>query len=438
LGYDDFLYLDGTFRRDASSTLPDGNNVYFYPSVAASFIFSKFVPVDWISFGKVRASYAKVGNSAPFDNIFDTYNVLMPLGGSISSVANTKKNLDLKPEESSSIEVGLEMYFFNKRLGFDVAMYKTNSVNMIVPVSVSDATGYSFKILNAGELENKGVELSITGSPLKINDFSWDITVNWTKNTNKVLSLPEGLDNLQLGSFQGGVTINARVGEPYGTIQGTDYTYLDGQRVINAANGRYIPTTESDKVIGNVNPDWIGGISNTFTYKNLSFSFLIDIQKGGDIFSLDMYYGLATGLYEETAFTNDLGNPVRNTLANGGGIINPGVNPDGNVNQTRISCSNYGAFGYARGLPNIAFVYDAGYVKLREVNLTYNLPSKIFAKTFIKGASFSFVGSNLWIIHKNLPHADPESGLGSGNRQGFSTGSLPSTRDFGFNIKLQF
>jgi len=151
-----------------------------------------------------------------------------------------------------------------------------------------------------------------------------------------------------------------------------------------------------------------------------------------------LYYGLATGLYKETAFINDLGNPVRLPEGEGGGMINPGVNEDGTPNETRINTNRYGAFGYARGLPDRAFVYDASYVKLREVALTYNLPERVFANTFIKGASIGFIGSNLWIIHKNLPHADPESGLGAGNLQGYSTGSLPSTRDFGFNVKINF
>ena len=148
--------------------------------------------------------------------------------------------------------------------------------------------------------------------------------------------------------------------------------------------------------------------------------------------------GLATGLYAETAFTNDLGNPVRNSLADGGGFINPGVNPDGSVNTTRIDASRFGAFGYRRGLPNAAFVYDASYVKLRELTITYNFSKELVKRTFLTNASVSFVGSNLWIIHKNLPHADPESGLSSGNLQGYSTGSLPTTRDFSLNVKLQF
>jgi hypothetical protein len=192
------------------------------------------------------------------------------------------------------------------------------------------------------------------------------------------------------------------------------------------------------KKIGDTNPDWLMGISNKFNYKNFSLSFLIDIQQGGSIFSLDQYYGRATGLYEETAFINDLGNPVRNTLADGGGFINEGVNPDGATNATRINANRFGAFGYRRGLPDKAFVYDASYVKLREVALIYNLPSRLLADTFLTNASLSLIGSNLWIIDKNIPHEDPEGGLSAGNLQGYSVGSLPTTRDFGVNLKLQF
>lgn len=241
--------------------------------------------------------------------------------------------------------------------------------------------------------------------------------------------------------------MNAMVGQPYGVLFGTDYTYLDGEKVVNKSNGQYIKTANNDNIIGDVNPDWVGGLHNAFTYKNWTLSFLVDMQKGGSIFSLDMYYGLATGLYEETSFINDLGNPVRNPIIGNatdgydpksGGFINEGVNPDGSPNKTRIRADRYGAFGYARGLPDIAFVYDATYFKLREVSLSYKMPVKLLEKTFIRGAEFGFSGSNLWIIFKDLPYADPESGLGAGNLQGFSTGSLPSTRDFGFNVKLNF
>jgi len=435
LGYDNTFFLDATIRRDHSSTLPEDNSTFYYPSVSGSFVFSNLIDVPAISFAKFRANYAEVGNSASFDFLYDTFTVNPDIG---TSVSNVKNNPDLKPERTNSYELGLEMKFAKNRLGFDVAYYQTNSVDQIVAVPVTTATGYSSKILNAGEIENRGVELSVFAIPVKTDDFSWNFNGNFTKNENEVISLAEGIDNLQLGSFQGGVTINAQVGQPYGVIFGTDYTYLNGERVVDDATGQYIATGDSDNVIGDTNPDWLMGLSNTLTYKNLSFSFLIDIQKGGSIFSLDQYYGQATGLYAETAFINDLGNPVRNTLADGGGFINPGVNPDGAVNETRIRADRFGAFGYRRGLPNSAFVYDASYVKLREVSLSYNLPSRLLENTFLNTLTFSATGANLWIIDKNLPHADPESGLGAGNLQGYSVGSLPSTRDFGFNIKAQF
>jgi len=189
---------------------------------------------------------------------------------------------------------------------------------------------------------------------------------------------------------------------------------------------------------------------NVLTYRNWALSFMVDVSKGGDIFSLDMAYGLATGLYKETAYTNDLGNPVRNPIvynipgdpasgyaSSSGGFINSGVNPDGSQNKTRASAENYGAFGYLYN-PNKTFVYDATYIKLREIALSYTFPAALLKKTFITGITLSAVASNVWIIFKNLPYADPESGLGSGNLQGYSTSSLPSTRDFGFNLKFAF
>ncbi|MCX6252727.1 MAG: SusC/RagA family TonB-linked outer membrane protein [Bacteroidetes bacterium] len=453
LGFKSLIYVDATVRRDHSSTLPVNHSVYYYPSIAGSFVFSNLKGIKdskWLSFGKLRVNYAQVGNGASFDQLTDNYVIVTPMNSPITSVAGTKKNADLKPERTNSLEGGIEMSFFGRRVGFDVAIYKTNTVDQILPLAISTSTGYNFKNINAGEIENKGIELSLTGTPVKSNNFSWNITVNWSKNWNKVVSLLEGVENLQLGSFQGGVTINARVGQPYGVICGTDYTYLNGKRVINATTGRYVVSFTSNNVLGNVNPDWNGGMLNTFTYKNLSLGFLIDVQKGGDIFSLDMSYGLATGLYPETAVTNDLGNPVRDPItwldpldhtkgygSNCGGYINAGVNPDGTTNTTRVSAANYGTFGYLRN-PNKAFVYDATYVKLREITLSYNLPSKWLKKCFITGITVTAVASNPWIIYKNLPYADPESGLGAGNLQGYSTGSLPSTRDFGFNLKLTF
>ncbi len=441
LNYKSMLILDLTGRRDQSSTLPESNNSYFYPSASLGFVFTKIKAVTdglpWLSFGKARVNYAEVGNSAPPQRIVDVFRQATPFSGNaIYLQSDTKFNENLKPEKTKSFEGGLELNFLKNRAGLDFTYYKTNSVDQILPVAVSSASGYRYRYFNAGEVENKGIEISAFGIPVKTRDFSWTINVNFARNRNKVVSLAEGTDNLELGNFQGGVTLNAALGQPYGTIRGTDYVYLNGQKVVGA-DGYYEISATSNNIIGNVNPDWTGGISNTLNYKGIAFSFLIDMKKGGDLFSLDRSYGMATGLPEETVGNNDLGNPKRSPIAQGGGIILPGVMANGQPNTTRIECDYY-ALGYTN-TPNKGFVYDASYTKLREVSLTYSLPSKwLKSLKYVKGIDVSAIGRNLWIIHKNMPGADPEDGLGSGNLQGYQTGSYPTARTYGFNVRFVF
>ncbi|SHJ02259.1 SusC/RagA family TonB-linked outer membrane protein [Flavobacterium terrae] len=438
LGYDDFLFIDGTVRRDVSSTLPKGNNAYYYPSVSSSLVFSNLLNIDWLSLGKLRVGYAEVGNDAPFARILDTYTKPAPFSSPLFSVASTKNNLNLEPERTKSWEAGLEMQFFKRRAGFDVSVYKTNTVNQIVDLPASEATGYTRLYKNVGNIENRGIEATVNVSPIKNDNFKWDITANWSKNVNEVKELAPGIDNYQLGNFQGGVSINAAVGQPYGMIQGTDYVYLNGQRVIDPSTGKYQITSTNDNNLGTFIPDWNGGINNRFEYKNVSLSFLVDVQKGGKVFSLDRWYGEGTGLYTNTVGTNDLGNPIRNTIANGGGVILPGVLPDGTPNNVRLDTSNGldGYFGYL-GSASRDYVYDASYVKLREVTIGYTFPKKMLGNT-IQDLYLGFSGNNLWIIDKNLPDADPESGLSSGNLQGYQSGVLPTTRNYAFNLKVKF
>ncbi len=444
LTYKNMLALDGTIRRDASSTLPKGNNVYYYPSVSLGFTFSELMKTsDWLSYGKLRANYAQVGSDADFYSVNDTYTISPPFGGSPQvAVPTTKNNENLRPERTSSSEVGLEMSFLKNRLGFDATYYKTSTIDQILPVTISTATGYSSKFLNSGTVENKGIELSLNGTPVQTKNLTWKITANWSRNRNKVTELfkdgtGQQATNLQLGSFQGGITANASLGEPYGMLRGTDFVYLDGQKVVGA-NGNYLKTATSNVAIGNPNANWIGGINNSFSYKGISLGFLVDIRDGGSVFSTDMYYGLATGLYPETAGLNDLGNPSRNSIANGGGFIRPGVTANGQPNTTRVANSNYGAYGYSIN-PDAAFIYDASYVKLREVVIGFAIPKSLISKLGpVKGADFSLIGRNLWIIHKNLPYSDPEEGLSSGNLQGYQVGAYPTTRTFALNLKLHF
>ena len=431
LGYKDTYFLDASVRRDESSTLPKGDNVYVYPAVSGSVLFSNFINKNWLNLGKFRMNYAEVGNDADALQLINTYTRSSNFNNEpMYTLPNLNKNSNLKPERTKSFEVGLETSMLNRRLGFDVTYYKTNSVDQIVSAAVSSASGFTNAVVNGGNIENNGLEIQITGTPVKTHDFSWDISVNWSNNKSKVISLPGGIGNLQLASFQGGVTTNATRNEAYGSIKGTDYVYTNGERTVDQNTGKYMITTTSDNTIGNITPDWIGGVRNKFTYKNIALGFLIDTQKGGDIFSLDMYYGLATGLYQETA-----AGTIRET-----GVLNAGVAPDGTSNT--VISKNPGTYsnnyGYLAG-PAKAFVYDASYVKLREVSISYNFPKKMFEGTFVNSTTFSLLGSNLWIISKNLPYADPESGLSSGNKsRGYSIGSLPTTRDIGFNLTFKF
>jgi TonB-linked SusC/RagA family outer membrane protein len=434
----DMLTLDATIRRDKSSTLPKNNNVYYYPSVSLGLVFSKLLPgYDWLSYGKIRTNYAQVGNDAPIYSVLDVYNIVPPFGSEpTTTVPSTKNNPNLKPEQTRSAEIGLEMSFLKSRYGFDFTYYRTRTVDQILPLAISTSTGYSNKYLNAGTIQNKGIELSAFATPVQTKNFSWTLNLNWTRNRNKVVELFEGSDNLVLASFQGGVSLNASLGQAYGTIRGSNFVYTNGQRTVTD-DGYYVISPTANEVIGNPNPDWIGGLNNTIKYKNVSLSFLLDMRQGGQIYSLDLSYGFDSGLYPESAGLNDLGKEKRASVADGGGVIFSGVTKDGKANTTRVNVEN-GMLG-SDNYPSAGFVYDASYLKLRETILTYSLPKEALGKTKVfKGVDFSLIGRNLWLIHKNLPYADPEDMISAGNFQGYQGGVFPTTRSIAFNVKLRF
>jgi outer membrane receptor protein involved in Fe transport len=442
LGFRDILYLDLAARRDQSSSLRKGNNVYYYPSTAISFVFSELMQnQQWLNNGKFRVNYAEVGNTAPAQSLRDVYDKPAAFGATtLFSVQSTKFDPELKPERTKSFETGLEMSFIQDRVGFDFTYYKTNTVDQIVPAPISRATGYDAKFINAGNVQNQGYELSLYGSPIVHDEFSWRVNLNWTRNRSKVLSLAENIDNLQLGSFQNGISLNAALGQPYGVLRGTDFVYNEnGDRLVDES-GYYQISTESNKIIGNINPNWIAGINNTFKYKGFTFRFLVDTRRGGSVYSLDLAYGLSGGLYPETAGLNKNGKPIRSDMAEGGGWIYPGVKADGTPNDIVVDASaanGYGTFGTDYS-PARAFIYDATYVKLREVVFGYTIPASITSRLGpVKGIDISLVGRNLWIIYKNLPYADPEDSMGSGNlASGFQTGAYPNVRNMGFNIRV--
>jgi TonB-linked SusC/RagA family outer membrane protein len=451
LGYANMLYLDVTARQDKSSTLPVANNTYFYPSASLSFVFSEVLKVPFIDFGKVRFNYAGVGNGAPAQRLQDVYLMGTPFGIPLASVPARQNNSNLRSENTVGLEAGLEMFMFNNRLSLDFSAYRSNTYDQIIPVTVTAATGYTSKIVNAGNIQNQGLEFSANVKAIKTADFSWTVGLNWAANRNEVIELFEGQTNFQMASVQGGVTLNATIGEPFGAIWGSNYIYApDGSPIVEAHNagGVRYKRTVAPEVIGNINPDWKGGINNRFTYKNLAFSFLIDMQKGGQFFSLDTWYGYATGIYDWSAGTNSNGVEMRAPVADGGGIfidgavIQNGTDANGNPiyepNTQAFFASDYrNALGYARA-PNAYHIWDATFVKLREVALTYSLPKSVIEKTPFDGLDVSLIGRNLWIIYKASEYSDPESGLSAGNFQGNQSGAYPAVKELGFNLSVKF
>lgn len=450
--YNDYLNFELTGRRDEASSLPEGENVYYYPSASAGFTFSEFIDAEWLSFGKIRGSWAEVGNTAPPFSLRDTYDRLSNFGSAgLYSLPGVQNNSELKPERTKAWETGLQLGFIQDRILLNGTYYDENTVNQIMPVDISTASGYSSRYINAGNVENRGIELSLTGRIISTSDFNWSMTANWNKNISEVKALTEGVDYFEFVAPQGGVSIGAEVGEAFGTIRGSDFIYHENGEPIVEDDGLYAQTSTANEVIGNMNPDWRGGINNEVSYRNVSLSFLVDVRWGGDVFSLDQWYGQGTGLYPITAGNNHLGNPKRDPAytynddgdrtglvpeEDRGGVLLPGVNEDGSENDAYAEGT--GAYGYGIN-PNAAYIYDASYVKLREVDITYNLPQNLIADIgVIRGASFSVTGRNLWIIHKNLPHGDPEQTIGDANLSGYQGGNLPATRNVTFNLQLNF
>lgn len=433
LGYKGFAYVDVTARNDWSSALPVSNASFFYPSVTGTLLFSEFLSdQSLLSLGKIRASWAQVGNDTDPYRIITTYSARTPFGANPAyTVADELNNAKLKPEFSTTKEVGLEIGLFNGRIGLDVTYYDTRSKDQIIGLDVPAASGYSAAWVNAGELKNTGIEVMLNGTPVKLaNGFSWDVSVNFARNRNEVVTLYQDLQNLVINTY--GVSINAMVGEPYGTFTMTGFRYNDKGEKIVTPSGTF--ATNPNQVFGSYLPDWTGGLINTFGYKGFNLSATIDVRHGGNIYSTSNRYGESGGLFKSTVGLNDKGNPVRDAVADGGGIRADGVLESGERNERYISAINY-----YHAISNIRenYFYDASFVKLREMRLSYTLPKGLIAKTPFQSVSLGIYGRNLAILHKNVPNIDPETALGSGSIQGYENGQHPSTRVMGFNVSLK-
>ncbi len=468
-GFKDTYFIEGVYRRDRSSALPVDNNTYGYYSVSGSILLSNLINNEDLTFAKLRGSHSVVGNDTAPYNVFRAYTINAARGGAASaSNPSTLPNKDLKAETTTENEIGLELNFFSGRLGFDLSLYNKTTDHLLTSLDVSPATGFSGIVTNAGSIQNKGLEILLKGTPIMNENFRWNMTFNYNTFESEILSLGndatgKAVQYLNLMSPQGGVQVGGQVGEPFGVIRGHAHVRdANGNKVLNVRNtsadggyqyAHYLRTSDSDNVIGDINPDWTGSIRNSFSYKNFDLSFLVDIQKGGDFFSLDTWYGYGTGAYDRSVGVNHLGNDIRLKIPNGGGKLLDGVVlpsnaviKDGvaNVAGTQnVIMSQYDYYSNPEGwtsigAPHEAHVHDASFVKLRELKLGYSLPSNIIDNSPFTSASIAFVGRNLWIIHKNSPYTDPESGIGAGNRQGYQSGAYPAVKTYGLNLKFTF
>lgn len=447
--YKDMITLDGTLRREKASTLPTVNNTYYYPAVAANWVFSKLLDVPWLTYGKLRVNYAAVGGDAPYFSLQNTYVSTTPFNGqTIFNSPTTNNNPNLLPEMNHTYEVGTEFSLFNGRVGGDVTYYLARSVNQITPINVSTSSGYSKFYVNGGTIQNQGFEVVLNLTPVKTRNFSWDMNINWAANKSKIVSLYNNQPSFIIASYQNSVQLVAEKGHPYGVLRGTGFTYVNGKPLVDTA-GYYVKQGNALSDIGNISPKWMGGINNTLRYKGIALTFLIDIKKGGDVYDLDLDYAASAGLTPHTAGFNKNGKPVRSPLSDGGGYLMEGVTADGKANTKLVDASdiNKKKFPFSSDNQEVAqqYIYDAGFVKLREVAITWSVPANTISKLhFVKGIDLSLTGRNLWIIHKNVPYADPEQGVplagtyGANASQGFQSGSYPVFRTFGFNVRAKF
>ncbi|MBW8685738.1 SusC/RagA family TonB-linked outer membrane protein [Chitinophaga rhizophila] len=437
LGYKNFLFLELTGRADWSSALFSESNPYFYPSASGSFVFSDLIKDwKWLSFGKLRASAAQVGSDTDPYRIYDTYQFIPPFGNFPSTaLAPVKYNKTLKPERTTEYEAGVSLKFLDDRIGVDFTYYDRTSRDQIISLPISTASGFTSAVVNGGSVQNRGVEIGLNLNPIRLkNGFRWDINANLARNRNKLLNLDIPQYNTSLPVLLIGtdrrttkVSVAANVGSALGTILGTDYVYDAQGRKIVGADGLY-KITDNPVPIGNAYPDFVGGVTNSFTFKGIYLSALVDFQSGGDFFSYTNMYGKGSGLLDVTA-----DNGVREN-----GIIAEGVTEDGKPNEVVLDAATHFQNNEGRNLSR-ANLYDASYIYLREVKLGYNLPEAWFKKVRAQSARLSLYGRNLWLIKSNAPNVDPSNIINSSsNIQGIEGGALPSLRSFGVNLNISF
>lgn len=446
--YRDYLFLTVTGRNDWSSTLPEDNIPFFYPSISGSFVFTDALSLpEWISYGKLRTSWAEIGGDTDPYQLDLTYSLLdQHQGQSLGLISQTSvPNFDLKPTTTTETEIGLETQFFDDRFGVDLTWYRRSTIDQILTATVSGTSGFRNRVINSGEIQNSGLEFLVTAIPVSSEDWSWNTRLNVSANDNEVKSLAEGLDiRIDQSNRLGTANIAQIVGETANVMYGTPYVRDEQGRIVHDENG--LPLEGEPEVLGSGAPDWSAGLSNTFSYQNLSLDFLIDAKWGGQIYSGTNAIAYSNGLHKNTldgrAECDDQRGPdgyPQDGCFIGEGVIGS-VDEDGTVNVDRendeavLPSTYYSSIG---GSIAEEFIYDANFIKLRQVRISYQLPSSWIDQTPLSRAQLSLVGRNLFYLHDTVPNVDPESSYNNSSAPGFEQAGVPQTRNFGFTLNVR-
>ncbi|MEY3323124.1 MAG: hypothetical protein RLZZ417_2707 [Bacteroidota bacterium] len=435
LSYNSYLYLNFTARNDWFSTLSPENRSILYPSVSGSFVFSEIFQSSpkWLTFGKLRAAFAEVGSDTDVEpyanNLFYGINANLfggqPIG---SSLGNTLPNAGLRPMRASEAEVGLELKMFNNRISLDAAIYQKITEDQIVSAQISDGSGFTNTLINSGKSRNNGIEMLLNMVPVKSKDFRWDVTFNGSYNKTKVLSLltDKPGERITVGTHVFNGELRQVVGQEMGQIYGFGFRRDAQGRMIFGGNG--IPLRTLDLIsFGSALPKWVGGINNGFSYKNLSFSFLIDFKLGNRMLSGTNFNAVRHGLHKMTLPGRDQG-----------GYVGQGVNEKGEVNTVKANVQDY--WSVVRSLALVEpIIYNGGHWKLRQITASYDFGNFLPANSIIKGLRLSLVANNILMLKKWVDNIDPETfGYSSDNLIGMESTGLPSTRSIGFNLNVKF
>ena len=421
--------MEGTARNDWSSTLPAGSNSYFYPSVNTSLVLTDMIPSlqsNFLSYARLRGSVAQVGAAGNPYQLATTYTGSSSKFGGLPlfSISSTIANPLLKPEITQSGEAGLDLGFLNNRISLDMSYYRKATRNQIINLTLAPTTGFANKSINAGKILNAGFEAQANVTPIQTENFQWDATFNYSQNHNKVVSLYPGLTTIVLNSTWG-QNVEARVGQPYGTLYGN--TFLRDSATGKLITDGGLPQIGPRAVLGNVNPIWIGSLNNEFRWHRWVFSGLLDYHVGGSIFSVTNMFGQYTGVLASTVKGRevDWDNP---------GIVVDGIDDaTGKANTTNVTAENYYQSLFEI---NQAFIYSATYLKLRELRLGYDLTGKQAHFFRASAVNIAFVGRNLF-MSKKIPNVDPEFAYSSNTSGlGMEFANLPTTKSWGFDVRI--